>query len=122
MSNFSFETPPRVICADGESERLGDLLREFGVSRPLVVTDRGIVEAGLLEPMLAQLRTLGLDVTVFSEVLADPSTTCVEAAVAVALATVFILDMASLRLRLRQNQPWASEPALKIKDLSYGFL
>lgn len=87
MSNFSFETPPRVICADGESERLGDLLREFGVSRPLVVTDRGIVEAGLLEPMLAELRTLGLDVTVFSDVLADPSTSCVEAAVAVALAT-----------------------------------
>jgi len=87
MSNFSFETPPRVICADGESERLGDLLREFGVSRPLVVTDRGIVEAGLLEPMLAQLRTLGLDVMVFSDVLADPPASCVEAAVAVALAT-----------------------------------
>ncbi|PHX65431.1 MAG: alcohol dehydrogenase [Gemmatimonadetes bacterium] len=87
MSNFSFETPPRVICADGESERLGDLLREFGVSRPLVVTDRGIVEAGLLEPMLARLRTLGLDVMVFSDVLADPPASCVEAAVAVALAT-----------------------------------
>ncbi len=87
MSNFSFETPPRVICADGESERLGDLLREFGVSRPLVVTDRGIVEAGLLEPMLARLRTLGLDVTVFADVLADPPASCVEAAVALALAT-----------------------------------
>lgn len=87
MSNFSFETPPRVICADGESERLGDLLREFGVSRPLVVTDRGIVEAGLLEPLLARLRTLGLDVMVFSDVLADPPASCVEAAVAVALAT-----------------------------------
>ena len=87
MSNFSFETPPRVICADGESERLGDLLREFGVSRPLVVTDRGIVEAGLLEPMLARLRTLGLDVTVFSDVLADPPASCVEAAVALALTS-----------------------------------
>ena len=87
MSNFSFETPPRVICADGESERLGDLLREFGVSRPLVVTDRGIVEAGLLEPLLARLRTLGLDITVFADVLADPPASCVEAAVALALAT-----------------------------------
>lgn len=87
MSNFSFETPPRVICADGESERLGDLLREFGVSRPLVVTDRGMVEAGLLEPMLAQLRALGLEITVFSDVLTDPPASCVEAAVAVALAT-----------------------------------
>jgi len=37
--------------------------------------------------MLAQLRTLGLDVTVFSDVLADPPASCVEAAVAVALAT-----------------------------------
>lgn len=87
MSNFSFETTPRVICADGESERLGDLLREFGVSRPLVVTDRGIVEAGLLEPMLAQLRGLGLEVMVFSDVLADPPASCVEAAVVLALAT-----------------------------------
>jgi len=87
MSNFSFETTPRVICADGESERLGDLLREFGVSRPLVVTDRGIVDAGLLDPMLARLRALGLDVTVFSDVLADPPVACVESAVALALAS-----------------------------------
>jgi alcohol dehydrogenase class IV len=84
MSNFRFETPPRVICADGESERLGELMREFGINRPLVVTDRGILDAGLLEPMLAQLRTQGLDVTVFADVLADPPASCVEAAVALA--------------------------------------
>ena len=87
MSNFIFETTPRVICADGESERLGDLVREFGISRPLVVTDRGIVDTGLLEPMLASLRAAGLDVTVFADVLADPPTSCVEAAVALAVAS-----------------------------------
>ena len=87
MSNFRFETTPRVICADGESERLGSLLREFGISRPLVVTDRGIVSAGLLEPLLASLRALGVEVTVFDEVLADPPASCVEAAVAMALAS-----------------------------------
>lgn len=87
MSNFSFETTPRVICADGESERLGALLREFGSSRPLVVTDRGIVSAGLLEPMLASLRAAGLEVTVFDDVVADPPTSCVEAAVTLALAS-----------------------------------
>lgn len=87
MDNFRFETTPRVICADGESERLGDLLRELGVRRPLVVTDRGIVEAGMLEPMLASLRAQGLDVTVFSDVLADPPASCVEAAVALAVAS-----------------------------------
>ncbi|WP_309669704.1 iron-containing alcohol dehydrogenase [Gemmatimonas sp.] len=87
MSNFRFETTPRVICADGESERLGSLLREFGISRPLVVTDRGIVSAGLLEPLLASLRALGVEVTVFDEVLADPPASCVDAAVAMALAS-----------------------------------
>ena len=80
MSNFSFETPPRVICADGESERLGALLRECGVSRPLVVTDRGIEAAGLLEPMLASLRAMGLEVTVFADVVADPPESCVTTA------------------------------------------
>ncbi|QJR37848.1 iron-containing alcohol dehydrogenase [Gemmatimonas groenlandica] len=87
MSNFSFETTPRVICADGESERLGGLLREFGINRPLVVTDPGIVSAGLLEPMLASLRALGIDVTVFDDVVADPPASCVEAAVATAQAS-----------------------------------
>ena len=84
MSNFSFETPPRVICADGESERLGELLREYGVSRPLVVTDRGIEAAGLLEPMLASLRAVGLEVTVFADVVADPPESCVTAATVMA--------------------------------------
>lgn len=85
MSNFSFETTPRVICADGESERLGALVRECGISRPLVITDRGIVNAGLLEPMLVSLRAMGFDVAVFADVLADPPASCVEAAVAMAL-------------------------------------
>ena len=87
MSNFSFETTPRVICADGESGRLGDLMRELGISRPLVITGRGIERAGLLEPMLASLRALGLDVAVFADVLADPPESCVNAAVAVAVAS-----------------------------------
>jgi alcohol dehydrogenase class IV len=84
MANFRFETLPRLICADGESERLGGLMREFGITRPLVVTDRGIVDAGLLEPLLGHLRALGLEVAVFSDVVADPSASCVEAAVALA--------------------------------------
>ena len=87
MSNFRFETTPRVICADGESGRLGDLVRELGISRPLVITGRGIERAGLLEPMLASLRALGLDVAVFADVLADPPESCVNAAVAVAVAS-----------------------------------
>ncbi len=85
MSNFSFEVPSRIICADGESERLGDLIRELGIRRPLVVTDRGIVDAGLLEPMLGSLRSGGGDVAVFADVLADPPESCVLAAIALAL-------------------------------------
>ena len=87
MSNFSFETPPRVICADGESERLGALIRELGIRRPLVITDRGIEGAGLLEPMLASLRAQGLDVAVFADVLADPPESCVHDAVALAITS-----------------------------------
>lgn len=87
MSNFSFEMTPRVICADGESERLGDLIRELGIRRPLVITDRGVESAGLLEPMLASLRALGLDVALFADVLADPPESCVNDAVALAVAS-----------------------------------
>lgn len=59
---------------------LAEELKALGVSRPLIVTDAGIVAAGLLEPVKAGLPT---DVPVFDGTPPNPTEEAVEAALAV---------------------------------------
>lgn len=83
MTSFQFQTVPYVHFKPGCIEHLGDLLKSFsGVStRPvLIVTDPGIVSAGLLEAPLNSLKETGIEPCIFSEVQADPPVRVIEAA------------------------------------------
>ena len=51
----SVELPTRIVHGVGALERLGDLVRELGLERPLLVTDPGVAAAGLADRALAQL-------------------------------------------------------------------
>jgi choline dehydrogenase len=51
----SVEVPARMVHGPGAVSRLGELTGEFGLKRPLVVTDAGVVGAGLADRALAQL-------------------------------------------------------------------
>jgi alcohol dehydrogenase len=64
--------------------RLGELTREFGGARVLVVTDPGLEEAGHPQRALAVLRDAGLDVFLFDAVEQNPTTDHVENGLAVA--------------------------------------
>ena len=86
MSNnasFEFRTVPHIISETGCAERLGALLAEyFDSRRALVVTDKGLVDAGVVAPVLASLEAVGFTVTVFDKVLADPPEALAHEAVA----------------------------------------
>ncbi|MBI1206515.1 MAG: iron-containing alcohol dehydrogenase [Azospirillum sp.] len=86
MSEFVFETTPRIICQAGAAAKLGTLARDLGIARAFVVTDAGLVKAGLLAPVEAALAEAGVTAAVFSEVLADPPETSVVACAAAARA------------------------------------
>jgi alcohol dehydrogenase class IV len=86
MPPFAFETAPRILCEQGGAGRLGEIARGLGVDRLFIVTDAGLVRAGLLDGALASLGAAGVEATVFSEVLADPPETSVQAAVDAARA------------------------------------
>jgi alcohol dehydrogenase class IV len=81
MSQFSFETAPKVICEQGGADRLGELARSLGVTRLFLVTDAGLVKAGLIDGAVASLAAAGVATTIFSGVLADPPELSVQAAV-----------------------------------------
>lgn len=84
MTGFSFETTPRILCEDGAALKLAEFLDGMGVTRPFIVTDAGLVGAGVVQPILDALNAAGVTATVFSDVLADPPEASVMAAVAAA--------------------------------------
>ena len=84
MSQFSFETAPRILCEQGGAHRLGELAIGLGISHVFLVTDAGLVKAGMIAGALASLAQAKVQVTVFSDVQADPPEHVVEAAVAAA--------------------------------------
>jgi len=77
---FTFETAQKIICRQGGADDLGDIAKGLGISRLFLVTDPGLVKAGLVEGALASLDAADVPVTVFSEVLADPPEAIVQAA------------------------------------------
>ena len=83
MSNFTFETTPRVICEIDGALRLGTLCRELGAERVLLVSDPGLQRAGLLDAPVQALREAGIKVTLYCDVQADPPEDSVLAAVTV---------------------------------------
>ena len=42
------EVPTRMVHGPGAISRLGELVKELGVQRPFLVTDGGVVSAGLV--------------------------------------------------------------------------
>lgn len=74
MTPFSFHTVPAIHCALGSTRQLGALIRaQFPhVTHALIVTDGGFLHTGLLDTPQKSLREHGIDVSVYSDVVADP--------------------------------------------------
>jgi alcohol dehydrogenase class IV len=70
---FEFRTVPSIQVEWSGAQRLGTLLApRFAARRALIVTDGGLVRAGLLGPVEASLKAEGFSVKVFDAVVADP--------------------------------------------------
>ncbi len=72
MANFEFQTCPHIINRAGCTAELGQLCRTRGFARPLIVTDAGILNAGLLQDVERSFSEAGLSPLVYSDVKEDP--------------------------------------------------
>jgi choline dehydrogenase len=78
----SFEVPTVVKHAPGALECLADQVQALGVKRPMVVTDQGLVKAGLVERATAVLEAGRVDYVLFDGVVANPPIKLVDDAAA----------------------------------------
>jgi len=86
LQGFDFQPRTRVIFGENGLDRVGELARELGARRVLLVTDKGIVAAGHPARAVGFIEAAGLQVTVYDEVRENPSSVDVERCVAVARA------------------------------------
>jgi alcohol dehydrogenase class IV len=84
MKQFEFNTAPRIVFGDGAIARLGEITAARLGRRVLVVTDPGLIKAGLIQPALDALAASGVAHAVYPEVAADPPEAVIAEAVAAA--------------------------------------
>ena len=71
MSPFTFNPAPSLVFGPGSIARLGEIAAQRLGPRVLVVTDAGLVKAGLIAPAHHVLEEAGVAVDVFDAVVAD---------------------------------------------------
>jgi alcohol dehydrogenase class IV len=65
--------PTRVLAGPGRISELAEACKTAGISRPLIVTDRGLAATPILEKARAVLKGAGLTDDVFSDVQGNPT-------------------------------------------------
>jgi len=86
FSAFNFSTVAHLVSAPGAAQRLGELVaaRYPSARRALIVTDPGVLKAGLVAAPMRSLQAAGIAVRLYSDVVADPPEPVVMDGVAVA--------------------------------------
>jgi alcohol dehydrogenase len=81
---FDFDPRTRVVFGAGTVDRLGELSKEIGGSRALVVSDEGIQQAGHVDRAVSRLAEVGIEARTFTGVQPNPTTDDVDRGLVVA--------------------------------------
>jgi alcohol dehydrogenase len=79
MGPFDFQLRTRIIFGGGTVERLGDVAREFGLRRVLLVADHGLQASGHVEEAILPLKKAGITAIPFHDFDVNPDTKVIEA-------------------------------------------
>jgi alcohol dehydrogenase len=84
MHAFDFHPRTRIVFGPAAVSQLGDLAKELGAQRVLVVSDPGVIAAGHTKRGIDSLQAAQLETFLFADVHENPSTDDVEAGLQVA--------------------------------------
>ncbi len=72
---FTYHMPARIRFGVGESSQLPDEIKALGITRLLIVTDPGILNAGLVTPIAELLQKSGIHIEINDQVAQNPRDT-----------------------------------------------
>src|SRR6201991_3808896 len=82
MKSFDFQPRTRLIFGAGAIGQLGDVAKELGFRRTLLVADHGLVASGHVDEAVTPLQAAGVEVIRFHDFEVNPDTCMVEAGTA----------------------------------------
>src|SRR5437588_6059563 len=80
MNPFTFQTTPNVLFEAGAAAKIAEIVASYGAKHVMLVTDKGVRNAGLTRSAEEALAKSGISVSVFEDVVADPPSHVIEAA------------------------------------------
>jgi alcohol dehydrogenase len=84
MKPFIFSTTKSIISEIGAVKRITEICSTLDILKPLIITDQGIVDIGLMQPLESAFKQAGKEYFCFNQVVADPPEHIVLSAVAFA--------------------------------------
>jgi len=82
INPFEFRTVPSIEMKWGAANHLAaSIVARFSQRNIALITDAGLIKAGLIAPIVENLKSAGFNVTVFDDVVADPPEAIVHACV-----------------------------------------
>ncbi len=79
---WTFHSAGQLVFGRGAASRTGELVNRLGVRRVMVVTDRRLLDAGLVEAITAPLASSGIEAAMFSDGEPEPTLAAAERAIA----------------------------------------
>jgi len=74
MQSFDFQPSTRVIFGENAIDHLGELTKELGGQRAVLVSDPGLVKTGCVERAITALTEASIESVVFQEIEENPTT------------------------------------------------
>ncbi|MGD2268818.1 MAG: iron-containing alcohol dehydrogenase [Desulfobacterales bacterium] len=77
---YEFHLTTRIIYSMNSSIKIGEIANSFGKKKYQLITDAGIAGAGILDCLLAPLKSAGIDTVLFDKVEVNPTVQTVDKA------------------------------------------
>lgn len=80
MNSFEFVLPTRIKFGEGVSATVADEIKAMGNKKPMIVTDKGLIAAGVVGKIEEALKAGGVEYTIFDGIEPNPRDTTVQKA------------------------------------------
>ncbi|MEO1562929.1 MAG: iron-containing alcohol dehydrogenase, partial [Pseudomonadota bacterium] len=72
MTPFTFQTTKSILSEVGSTAKIGELMKDMGVTKIAFVTDKVILELGLADAAIDGIKKAGLGIHIIDDIVPDP--------------------------------------------------
>ena len=72
MKDFSFNLSTRIEFGKGYVTKAGEIIKEFGAQKVIVITDKGLIKAGIVAKVTDSLQASGVEYIIYDGVQPNP--------------------------------------------------